>query len=198
MSDLLDLFRRSQSSGDDEKPKSRTAKSKAKRPQSRNRKAEPSKKKKRVRKRPTRAANDETVLTLTRRQMLYAGSGQVILLGLAFLVGLTFGRSGPELNRPEPVQPAEIYIVAEIPLTNGLGNQRPVNIREIVRRLTSIHDIDRRWVHTRKTERVYEIAIGKFDSEEAARRFVDAKRLGQFRAAGRLPFQKPRIGPIKR
>jgi hypothetical protein len=191
MSDLLDLFRRNQESEDEGKP---TPKKPKRSPKS------TARSKKKAPKRPSRNEREETVLALTRRQMLYAGSGQVILLGLAFLVGLTFGRGGGDpLNKPTPINaPAvEIFIIAQIPLTDGLGNQRPVDIGQVMARLTAIHEVRPDMVWPRTTKKSHQLAIGPFPSIEAANDFVDARSLGQFRAAGRLPFQKPYIGPIK-
>ncbi len=191
MSDLLDLFRRSSEPEDEGKQAKKKPKRKAKAKSTAGSRKKP-------RKQTAARASDETVLTLSRRQMLYAGSGQVILLGLAFLVGLTFGK-GNSLERQTSISPPElkIYVTAQLPPTDGLGNQRPIDIRQIKRTLARIHEVDPDMIFHRKTSSGYELAIGYFPSIAAAEAFVDAKRLGQFRAAGRLPFQKPMIGPIK-
>jgi hypothetical protein len=129
-------------------------------------------------------------LFLAPRQVLLAGSVGVLLLVLAFTVGLGVGRRGGAAA-PEPSLRRETTIwvfrgtLAPIDAARG---ERMTDAR-IVRDLERSWGIPRSMVRVDPVKDALVISLGPLASEEEAKAFQEAKRLAAVRVGIAAPFR---------
>lgn len=177
-SDMLDVFRlRPESSGTDSKPKQKTGRG-----------SKASTKPKRTKASKSARAED-VVLSLTRRQTMYAGCVGVLLLALSFTLGVGLGggdegQGGPALRRDAP-QPW--YILGELPMASALS-QKDIDIRDAARQLRRELAVAQDKLSLSKTRNRYRLWVGPFDTRDAAFRYHANYQLDTFRHQGISPF----------
>ncbi|MDJ0975858.1 MAG: hypothetical protein QNJ98_15465 [Planctomycetota bacterium] len=187
-SDLLDVFRlRPESSGGDSSPKRKAS----------GRGSKASKQPKR--KKTTRTSRpSEVVLSLTRRQMMYAGCVGVLLMALSFTLGVTLGGGngdddGPALRRDAPI---EWYILGELPMRSEPA-AREVDVQRAAVKLRHELGVAVDKLKLSKTQTHYRLWIGPFESRDDAFRYHETYQLDTYRYLGLAPFNPGSITKTK-
>lgn len=173
-SDLLDVFRMRPAGSDDGEPARRPAKKGAKKPKA-----------KRTASKPRRRAGE--AVSVSKRQLLYAGSVVVLLMALSFVLGVSMtgdGSSGPALNK-QTEKPW--YVMGYLPKTSLLAG-KPIDIRKAVRELYNQHGVTQDDLDIFDLGRRYLIRFGPFPTRPRAFQYVEAHGLTDFRPLGETPF----------
>lgn len=195
-SDLLDVFRLKPADpeGDDaasRKAASRKSGSRKERKAAKTGRGSSSSGSSSKRRRSGGGAGDE-VVSVSRRQLVYAGSVVVLLMALSFTLGVSMsGDSGaqPALKKETP---KHWYIVGYVSKTSLLADKK-VDIRKaatelfhrfgVSRKLLMIHDLGTR----------YRMRLGPFDSKDEGYRYAERYQLSGFNHAGEAPFFPPEL-----
>jgi len=180
--DLLDVFRlggqASESERAEDAPKRR----------------ERGERKARARREPRRESS-EPVLSLTRRQVVLAGSALGLLLVLGFTLGLATGRAGGG-DRAEPALQrttgSAYWIQGRIDAMD-MVNLRPVDSHEVLRDLVLRFGLPKDGVRILPEKTDLVIEIGPFASLERAQAYAKANRLDLINVRSSAPFRWPRF-----
>ena len=141
-----------------------------------------------------RASSSADGIQLGGRQLLLASCVGVLLIVLAFTVGLGVGRrglttGGPQLNRPTAIAD-HYWIRGQLPGHDRLIDA-PVNPSDVVRELQQVHKIPHGLVAIRRLPKdgALEIDVGPFPSKTDAEAFRSARSMKMIRLPTGSPFR---------
>ncbi len=180
-SDLLDVFRLKPADPGGDDPKKR-------RPKKSNKKSSGRK----TTKRRSSSANDD-VVSVSRRQLVYAGSVVVLLMALSFTLGVSMsgsdGDKTPALKR-ETAKPW--YIIGYVSKT-ALLTEKKVDIIKTARHLYNQFGVDHSLLTIHDLGTRYRLSLGPFETENAAFKYHESYTLMAFSHGAETPFFPPEI-----
>ncbi len=184
-SDLLDVFRL--------RPESSGSSSSSKRTPDRKPDRKPKKTKPKAKKKPRARSAGDVVLSLSRRQMMYAGCVGVLLMALSFTLGVSLAGDDSSAAHPLRRETAPtFYIVGELPLEAVLADRR-VDIQAAARKLREQSGVARDKIHLSRRGDRYRIWIGPFESKRAAFEYHESYQLDSFDYLGLVPLSPGEI-----
>lgn len=138
------------------------------------------------------SSTGDEVVSVSRRQLVYAGSVVVLLMALSFTLGVSMSGDGAAQPALKKETPKDWYIVGYVSKTSLLADKK-VDIRKaatelfhrfgVARKLLMIHDLGTR----------YRMRLGPYESKDEAYRYAERYQLSGFNHAGEAPFFPPEL-----